>query len=161
MRLLTALLVAAALTLAGCGGDPPRRDPHLSGELLAGGAYDPAGHNGKIVVVNFWGSWCAPCRFETPELVAAYEATKADGVEFLGIDVRDPNKDLATAFVDSFKVPYPSIYDPKGKLALEFDLPPSTIPATVILGRDGKVATEFRKPLLRDELIDAIRRVPR
>jgi thiol-disulfide isomerase/thioredoxin len=157
MRLVAALLLALTLALSGCGRDEPARDPVLAGDLLGGGTYDAAGHRGKVTVVNFWGSWCAPCRLETPELVAAYEATRSEDVAFLGINVRDPDRDLAEAFVASFKVPYPSIYDPKGKLALEFDVPPTTIPATLILGRDGAVLKEYRRALRRDELTDAVR----
>jgi thiol-disulfide isomerase/thioredoxin len=156
---VTALLISvlALAGVAGCGGDGPAREPVLGGELLSGGRYDPASHGGKVTVVNFWGSWCAPCRLEMPELVAAYEATKADGVVYLGINVRDPDRDKAEAFVESFKVPYPSIYDPQGKLALEFEVPPATIPATLVLGRDGKVVAEYRRALRRDELVAAAR----
>jgi thiol-disulfide isomerase/thioredoxin len=111
-----------------------------------------------VTVVNFWGSWCAPCRAETPELIAAYGEVKSDRVAFLGINVRDPDRDKAVAFVDNFKVPYPSIYDPPGKLALAFDVPPSTIPTTLILRRDSTVATQYREPVLRETLADAVRR---
>jgi thiol-disulfide isomerase/thioredoxin len=131
----------------------------LAGELLGGGNYDPASHRGKVTVVNFWGSWCAPCRAETPELVAAYAQLRVDDVAFLGINVRDPDRDKAAAFVEAFHVPYPSIYDPPGRLALAFDVPPSTIPATVILDRDGTVAVRYRQGVLREQLVEAVRKV--
>src|SRR5262245_19552556 len=113
MRLLAALLLAATLTLtgAGCTADDSKRDPVLAGDLVAGGTYDPATHKGKVTVVNFWGSWCAPCRAEMPGLVKAYDELSEDGVAFLGINVRDPNVDLAKAFVDQYKIPFPSIRD--------------------------------------------------
>jgi thiol-disulfide isomerase/thioredoxin len=126
---------------------------------VGGGSYDPAAHQGRVTVVNFWGSWCGPCRAETPELIAAYEAVTADDVAFLGISVRDPDRDKAQAFVAAQRMPYPNIYDPPGKLALAFDVPPSTIPTTLILRRDGSVAKEYRRSLLRDELIAAAREV--
>ena len=158
VALLATLLV---LTAAGCGrgADAAPTDRSLAGDLLGGGRYDPAGHRGKVTVVNFWGSWCAPCRAETPELVAAYHDLRVDDVAFLGINVRDPDRDKATAFVDAFEVPYPNIYDPPGRLALAFDVPPSTIPATVILHRDGTVATAYRRAVLREELTEAVRAV--
>jgi thiol-disulfide isomerase/thioredoxin len=161
MRLLAALLLAAtlALTGAGCTADDKKRDPVLAGDLVAGGAYDPATHQGKVTVVNFWGSWCAPCRAEMPGLVKAYDELSKDGVAFLGINVRDPNVDLAKAFVDQYKIPFPSIRDPQSKLALEFDLPPSSIPTTVILGKDGRPARTFRSAVLEEDLVNAVREV--
>jgi thiol-disulfide isomerase/thioredoxin len=156
LRLLLSVTVALALA-AGCSADKPEKAPVLQGELLGGGAYDPATHAGKVVVVNFWGSWCAPCRAEAADLNAAYEATKDSGVAFLGINIRDPNKDQAVAFVENFKVPYPSIYDPKSKLALEFDVPPTGIPNTLVLGKDGRVVHTFRSVVGKDELLTQIR----
>jgi peroxiredoxin len=108
-------------------------------------------------VVNFWASWCSPCRAEAPELVAAFEAAKPDGVVFLGVNVRD-SSDAGRAFVERFNVPYPSLFDPAGKVALEFDVPPSTLPATLVLDRQGRVAVEFRQAVLREDLESAIAR---
>jgi thiol-disulfide isomerase/thioredoxin len=163
MRHLAALLLAATLAVtgagvAGCTDDKPR-DPVLSGELVAGGSYDPATYAGKVTVVNFWGSWCPPCRAEMPGLVEAYNELQDDGVAFLGINVRDPNVDQAKAFVDQYKVPFPNIRDPQSKLALEFDVPPSSIPTTLILGTDGRPAKTFRAAVLKDDLLAAVREV--
>jgi thiol-disulfide isomerase/thioredoxin len=161
MRLLAAILLAAALVFAGagCGSDEKPRDPVLAGELVGGGSYDPATHQGKVTVVNFWGSWCAPCRAEMPGLVKAYEALKVDDVVFLGINVRDPNVDQAKAFVDQYKVPFPSVRDTQSKLALEFDVVPSNIPTTVVLGRDGRPKKTFRTAVLEPDLVAAVREV--
>jgi thiol-disulfide isomerase/thioredoxin len=159
-QLLAALLAAAfVITAAGCTADDKKRDPVLAGDLVAGGSYDPAAHKGKVTVVNFWGSWCAPCRAEMPGLVKAYDELSGDDVAFLGVNVRDPNLDLARAFVDQYKVPFPSIRDPQSKLALEFDVPPSSIPTTVILGKDGRPARTFRTAVLEADLLAAVREV--
>lgn len=160
MRLVSALLVAVlAVGAAACGADPPKGPPQLAGELVPGGAFDPSVYRGKVTVVNFWGSWCAPCRAETPELIAAFEAVRASGVAFVGVDIRDPNRDQARAFIDAQKVPYPSIYDPQSRLALEFAVPPTVIPTTLILDTNGRVVQTFREPILRDQLADAVRAV--
>ena len=84
---------------------------------------------GKVVVVNVWGQWCGPCRSEIPELEKVYEATRAQGVEFLGIDVRDNNRDAAVDFVTDRKVTYPSIYDPAMRTMIAFG---GKYPTTVI-----------------------------
>jgi thiol-disulfide isomerase/thioredoxin len=116
--------------------------PRLTGELLDGSAFAPATLGGRVAVVNFWASWCAPCRDETADLEAVHLATRKRGVAFLGIDVRD-DVDRATAFQRG-RMTYPSLYDPAGRVALRFErVPPSTIPATVLLDRRGRIAALF------------------
>jgi|RhiMethySRZTD1v2_1073278.scaffolds.fasta_scaffold05914_11 thiol-disulfide isomerase/thioredoxin len=161
LRLLAAVLLAATLATTGaaCTSHKEKRDPVLAGDLVAGGSYDPATYKGKVTVVNFWGSWCAPCRAEMPGLVKAYDELNKDGVAFLGVNVRDPNVDLAKAFVDQYKVPFPSIRDPQSKLALEFEIPPAGIPTTVILGKNGRPAKTFRTAVVESDLVAAVREV--
>ena len=133
--------------------------PRISGTLVGGGRFDLGAQRGKVVVVNFWGSWCAPCRAEADELVAVQAATKASGVNFLGVNVKD-SEDKARAFDRTFEVNYPSLFDPAGRIALRFrKTPPNAIPATVIIDRQGRVAAVFRKSLLRSELLPAVQRV--
>ena len=114
MRLLAAILLAATLVLDRGGLRQPTRSRATRcspANWWPAASYDPATHKGKVTVVNFWGSWCAPCRAEMPGLVKAYDDLKNDDVAFLGINVRDPNLDQAKAFVDQYKVPFPSIRD--------------------------------------------------
>jgi thiol-disulfide isomerase/thioredoxin len=111
------------------------------------------------VVFNFWGSWCAPCRAEADDLEAVYAATKASGVEFVGVNVKD-SKDNAIAYERTFKVTYPSLFDQGMRVALKFrKTPPNAIPATVILDRQGRVAIVLREPLLREKLQPEVERI--
>src|SRR5690606_34719488 len=89
---------------------------------------------GQVVVLNLWGQWCGPCRAEVPALEDVYEATKDSGVAFLGINVRDAQRDKAQDFVTANEVGYPSIYDPPMRtlLALGGNFPTSVIPTTLV-----------------------------
>jgi peroxiredoxin len=131
--------------------------PEVTGTLLDGTSFDLATLRGKVVVINYWASWCAPCRLETPELKKVHAATKADGVEFVGVNIHDV-KVKALAFEKSFGIDYRSLFDPPGRIALKFrSVPPNTIPATIVIDRDGRIAAVFRKGVLREELLPVVR----
>ncbi|WP_109528867.1 MULTISPECIES: TlpA disulfide reductase family protein [Nocardia] len=135
----------------------------LSGEdlMTEGKTVSVQDFPGKVVVLNLWGQWCGPCRAEAPALEQVYEATEDSGVVFLGINVRDPQRDKAQDFVTDNKIGYPSIYDPSMRtlLALGGDFPTSVIPTTLVLDRDHRVAAVFLKSLLAEDLQPVVARV--
>jgi thiol-disulfide isomerase/thioredoxin len=114
---------------------------NLSGENLAGeGTVSLSDYAGKVVVLNFWGSWCTPCRAEAPALEEAATALAPAGVQFLGINVKD-TKSAGADFLASKQVGYPSIYDPSMRTLLAIrGYPASGIPSTIVLDRQGRVA---------------------
>ncbi|MDX5962095.1 TlpA disulfide reductase family protein [Rhodococcus opacus] len=118
-------------------------------------------YDGQVVVINLWGQWCAPCRSEADDLEQAYEATKDLGVQFLGINVRDPQRDKAQDFVIDNRVSYPSIYDPPMRtlIALGGSYPTSVIPSTLVLDRQHRVAAVFLRALLAEDLQPVIERL--
>jgi thiol-disulfide isomerase/thioredoxin len=134
---------------------PPARD--VTGDLLDGGKYDVVADRGKVVVVNFWGSWCGPCRAEAADLQKTYTATRADGVTFVGVNSRD-DRDAAKAF-ERGRVTYPSIYDPDGRVALSFDVTQVSTPSTLILDRKGRIAIALRRATTTAELQPLVQRV--
>ena len=177
--LLTAVAAAAALTLSACssggtsggGGDTNfvmgkdgistakkgqrAAAPDLSGKTVNGQQLDVASYKGKVVVLNVWGSWCAPCRAEAPGLEKVYESLKAKGVQFVGINTRDTSVQNAVAFEKRYGVPFPSLYDPSGKLMLRFKkgtLNPQAVPSTLVLDREGGIAARSLAALSEDKL---------
>jgi thiol-disulfide isomerase/thioredoxin len=129
--------------------------PALSGKTVAGGQASLAAYKGKVVVINIWGSWCAPCRAEAPNLEKVSAADAAKGVQFLGINTRDLDVSNAARFDKRFGITYPSFYDPYGKLILRFpkgSLNPQSLPATLIVDRQGRVAVRALKALSVDDL---------
>ncbi|BFU47539.1 TlpA family protein disulfide reductase [Krasilnikovia sp. MM14-A1004] len=171
---LAAALAAAALTGCGeqswekkCTTSPqgviectPQQRPvarEVTGELLDGAKYDVSQDRGKVVVVNFWGSWCSPCRAEADDLEQTYTATKAKGVTFVGVNSRD-GRDAALAF-ERGRVSFPSVYDPDGKVALNFDVTQVSTPSTLILDRQGRIAVALRRATTVGELQPLVERI--
>jgi thiol-disulfide isomerase/thioredoxin len=171
---LTAVLAAGVL--AGCGGESwekqcttnaagviecaPDQRPEareVTGELLTGGTYDVSQDRGKVVVVNFWGSWCSPCRAEADDLEQTFQATKAKDVTFIGVNSRD-DRDSAKAF-ERTRATYPSIFDDDGSVALKFDVTQVGTPATLILDRQGRIAAGMRRATTVGELQPLVERI--
>ncbi|MDT0613525.1 TlpA family protein disulfide reductase [Streptomyces lancefieldiae] len=129
--------------------------PDLSGETVDGGQLDIADYQGKIIVLNVWGSWCGPCRAEAKNLEKVYRDTKDQGVQFVGINTRDSTTGPARAFEKDYGVTYPSLYDPAGRLMLRFEkgtLNPQAIPSTLVVDREGKVAARALQALSEEKL---------
>ena len=115
--------------------------PAVAGSTTAGKTLSLASYRGHTIVLNFWGSWCAPCRSEAPALGQLARTLASKGVRFVGVDIRD-QPDSAQAFMQTFNVGYPSLNDPGDEIALEFHstVPPAAIPTTLIIDRNGRIA---------------------
>jgi thiol-disulfide isomerase/thioredoxin len=116
---------------------------------------------GQVVVINVWGQWCGPCRSEIGQLQQVYDATREQGVAFLGIDVRDNNRDAAVDFITDRNVTFPSIYDPPMRTMIAFGgrYPTTVIPSTVVLDRAHRVAAVFLRELLAEDLQPVVERL--
>ncbi len=166
-----AVAVAAVLAAAGCdGGQIAANDPQSSGQSFVGSSYQSAfyqpakrpvapavsgttmtgqrlslaSYRGDVVVLNFWGSWCAPCQHEAPALGTLARQLQVSGVRFVGVDIRD-EPDAARAFMQQFDVGYPSLNDPDDDIALLFHstVPPADIPTTLVIDRSGRIAARI------------------
>ncbi len=122
------------------GGTSGPAVPQVTGTLLSGTKFTLAQYHGHVVVLNFWGSWCTPCRAEAPFLSRLAQHFTPRGVRFLGVDIRD-SPATAAAFQRGFHIGYPSLNDPGDEVALDFrdTVPPAGIPTTLVIGRDGRI----------------------
>ena len=174
-RVLTAALCAA---LAGCAGTNASTDgsagpqlrpfetgsvgllrisdrppaPTLRGETLDGDPLDVADLRGQVVVINFWASWCPPCRAESVHLVKVAKDNQAKGVQFVGVNIKD-DRSAAKRFDELHEVPYPSLFDQPGVLLTRFrKFVPQTPPTTLLIDRQGRIAGLFRGGVTETEL---------
>jgi thiol-disulfide isomerase/thioredoxin len=120
------------------GQRPPA--PNISGTTVTGGHLDIGRWRGHTVVINFWGSWCAPCVKEAPVLARVAGDTRRLGVRFAGIDIREEPA-AGLAFERGYRIPYPSISDPGNLVAARFGAAaPVATPSTYILDGRGRIA---------------------
>jgi thiol-disulfide isomerase/thioredoxin len=126
-----------------------RAEPvELTGELVDGGSWDSAAARGEVVVVNVWGSWCAPCVAEAPDLQQVWSDLQADEapVQFMGIDFReDPAR--GAAFAKKAGITYPSLSDESGVLILALQGKAPTVPTTLVLDTEGRIAARVNGPV--------------
>ena len=169
MRGLRAIVVAlVALTTTACtGGSGSSADPlgvrsasspvpSLSGDTLQRGSADLASLRGSVAVVNFWATWCTPCRQEQPQLEQVARAYRDRGVRFLGVFERD-DAAKGRAWLKEFGVTYPSIADPSGSFADDFAL--FGLPDTFVIDPTGTIRWAITGKTTAEALSQLIDRV--
>jgi cytochrome c biogenesis protein CcmG/thiol:disulfide interchange protein DsbE len=119
--------------------------PRLSG----GGRESLADYRGKVVLLNFWASWCDPCRTESPLLERWHERISRRGGTVLGVDVLDVSSD-ARAFVKEYGLSYPQLRDGGGEALERFGV--VAYPETFVVDRRGRIAAIKRGPVDEDWL---------
>jgi DsbE subfamily thiol:disulfide oxidoreductase len=121
-------------------GMPARVDrpaPDFTRQLLSDhGSFRMGSHPGVVTVVNFWASWCTPCRSETPELDDLWKSYRGQGVRFVGVDYQD-HRDAAVKFVRSLHLMYPIVSDSDGKVGDAFGI--VGLPTTFIVDPGGRI----------------------
>ena len=168
----TALTVLMAAVIGAGGGilavlwlqgspEPRTPRPAFSLEMLDDGPRRIAEWDGQIIVLNFWATWCAPCRDEIP-LFSRLDAAFADrGVQFLGVAIDNP--EAIRGFLADVEMGYPSFYGMESAIdvAADYGNPQGTLPYTVVIDRDGSITERFRgqihEPDLRPVLNDLMR----
>lgn len=181
VRAVLAALAVGAVVLTGCSGGSDAVDQTNGGEfryvgatksgtlipvaqrktagdataaLLNGtGTFSLAAERGKVVVLNFWATWCPPCRVETPQFDALYRKVKSPTMQFVGLAVKDVSKSSVQSFVHDNDITFPIAYDQTAKSALQLGkLPLVGLPDTVVVDKQGRVAAVYVGPLTPGDL---------
>lgn len=172
LRLLAAVILSGTLALSACSSSSGGVDYHftskttvgtvipegkrkpaqdVSGELISGGKTSLAASKGKVTLLNFWASWCGPCKVETPQLDSLYRQMKGKGVDFIGFDTKD-DKDAAKSFITQNDITFPVVYDQQGKVQLTLGNIPGILPFTVLIDKQGRVAAVYISKLAPKDL---------
>jgi cytochrome c biogenesis protein CcmG, thiol:disulfide interchange protein DsbE len=128
--------VAAALDR----GKTPVAPSFVLRSLSGSGSIKLDGYGGRVIVVNFWASWCGPCRGEAPALNRAWQHWKSHLVTFIGVDTRDASGD-GRSFAHSTHIAYPVGYDGSGRKARTYGV--DALPATFVISPRGRVVARF------------------
>ncbi|MCC6859467.1 MAG: TlpA family protein disulfide reductase [Bryobacterales bacterium] len=144
---LTAAVLAGILLFGGSGGSgsalrptagrtaaPDLRLPDLSGRT-----WKLSDRRGKVVLINFWATWCAPCRYETPSLVNLANEYRSKGLEVAGISLDDEDHDAVRDFARRYKVSYPVLLPGDSGVGSEIE----SLPTTLLLDRKGRLAKTY------------------
>ena len=129
------------------------RAPHFELDLLNGGHLSLADWDGKIVLVDFWASWCQPCRQEAQNLAQVYSEYLEKPVEFIGVDIWD-DPVSAQKYLEQFQVPYPNGIDSAGSIAIAYGV--RGIPEKFFIAPDGTIAKKFVGPIKSKDLREVL-----
>ena len=153
--LMAALLAAPALAVAPAGPAPAFRLDSMAGKAISLEQY-----KGQVVMINFWASWCGPCRQEMPILEKLHAKYKPMGFTMIGINV-EPDSTLAAGWLKSTPVTFPILFDTRSEVSKLYSV--AGMPSTVIIDRKGNLRWLHRgyKPGDKNEYLDQIRALVR
>ena len=153
---IAAMVAALSVALPALAG--PTGAPAPSFTLAARGGQNVSltQYKGQVVMLNFWASWCGPCRQEMPLLESIYRKNNKMGFTMIGVNV-EPDSNAANDWLKATPVSFPILYDRDSKVSKLYDV--SGMPSTVIIDRTGKLRVLHRgyKPGDENEYLDSIR----
>ena len=127
----------------------PYAAPDFAVDLFSGGRFSLAEDRGSVVVVNFWASWCVPCQTEAPVLEGAFQRYHAQGIEFVGVDIKDTTSD-AQIFLRRYVSTYPNGFDAQKRIYIDYGV--YGLPETFVVDRNGMVVHHVIGPVSESQL---------
>ncbi len=139
---LVIVLASLAYGLVSRGAGPLREGPapDFTLKLFDGAEVSLSDLQGQIVVLNFWASWCPPCREEAPMLESVWQRYRGQGVTVIGVDYQD-TEPPAQAFIEEFGITYPNGPDSRGRIAKSYGV--QGVPETFVITHEGEIAEVF------------------
>lgn len=159
--LLSSLALSAlVITNTAYALDISKTAPDFTLKSMSGKNLNLAEQRGSIIVINFWASWCGPCRTEMPVLEAFYNKYQDLGVSVWGINVEQENQ-AGRDFLADLNLTFPILFDATNTISKTYDV--EAMPTTVIVDRDGKVRYVFKgyKPGYEKKYASAIKKLIR
>jgi peroxiredoxin len=158
-----AVLIGVVVALAvSCGAQTTATPaPDFTVIDLKGQTITSAQYKGKVLFLNFWATWCPPCRAEIPDFIDVYAANKAKGMEILGISLDTKEKSEVQAFVEKFKINYPVVLETKKqteKLLSDFQ-PGQFIPTTFVIDKQGRIRDKIVRAMDKEEILRIFNRL--
>jgi peroxiredoxin len=135
-RHLIALAMLAAAGAANAKAAPNAQAPDFTLRQIDGPNLRLGEQRGRVVMVNFWATWCGPCRIELPHLVRLHDKYRGSGFLLLGVNI-DDDPGAAKALAGKLGLTFPVLFDSEKKVVAAYDL--NAMPATVLIDRDGRV----------------------
>lgn len=130
-----------------------RPAPDFTAQTVHGETVRLSDMKGRVVMLDFWTSWCPPCRREAPALAEVYREYQGNNVEFVGVAIWDDPEDVKE-YVESFGLTYPNLVDARGRIGMSYGV--IGIPEKFFVGPDGNLVRKFVGPIDSETLRDAL-----
>lgn len=153
-HVLAAPLLAALIVTAGFASDQ-KKAPSLSANTADGTVIDLAKLKGKVVIVNFWATWCGPCRAEIPDFISVYADKKRNGLEIIGISLDEGGWGDVTPYVQRSKITYPIVLGDRNVARAWGNI--QAIPTTFIVDKQGNIVETHVGLMTKAQLLAKIK----